>query len=244
MKHPCFVFIGLLAMMLGCVGPARVPPASWVAGPPERIVEKDYVVGAPRVVPVGGTIVRYKDYWVRKKIQGHVVLDRQVTIATRYFIIVLPHGRVLRAIGMIEIDNRPYWRFVDATDDQGNTPLYYVHPDGTLADFLYARGQAENEHGMQKIINLAASPVKLPMVSSEEVIQGRNHSNYAMRFDGKDDQSIYIDYLEFSDPRSEKPSRQDKISIPGHQEHLEHDSLRIKIDRCTSTELVCTVLSD
>ena len=244
MKHPGFVLIGLLMTMLGCVGPARTSPMIWIAGPPEQVVEKDYAIGAPKVVSIGGTIIRHKDYWVRKRIQGYVVLDRQVTLATRDLNVVLPHGRVLRAIGAIEIDNMPYWRFVDNQDDQGISPLYYVKPDGALADFLYARGQGDKDQGMKKIINLWHSSVKLPLLYSSEFVRERNSFNYALLFNGKDDRNLYLDYLEFPGDGTVKPSHRQTISIPWAEGRLDLGNLRVQFSQGGPGELTCTVLSD
>ncbi len=234
---------GLLFMTLGCIGPNHRPAATWVSGPPEHIEEKNYVIGAPLVAESGRTLIRYKDYWIRKRVQGSVVLDRQITIRTPDRVYVFPHGRVLTNVGMIDIGGSQFCRFVDASDDGNASPLLYVKPDGTFADFIFIRDGVEESSGMRKTIQSVNSPYRLPIATTDEIDPDRCRLDYAIRYLGRDDNNIHIECLEF-EGSAERPSHQDELSVPLNQASLHCKNLRIKINGCTSSELACTVLSD
>jgi hypothetical protein len=125
------LYSGLLCLALGCIGPTRRPAAAWVPD---------------------GAGPRYASY---------VVLDRQLTVATRDRVIRLPHGRVLNFVGPIEIGQVPYLRYVDAGDDDGIQPMYYFRLDGTPAGFLYSRGAMGSARGMETIVSLEPASFRL-----------------------------------------------------------------------------------
>lgn len=108
-------------------------------------------------------MVRVQDYWTQKQYQGNVILDRQLTLATSHRVMVLPHGRVLKALGPINLQGVQYIRYVDASDEDGTSAILYVRMDGTMADFLYERGGPGTEKGMAKITRMAPSSFRLPL---------------------------------------------------------------------------------
>ena len=158
-----YLLAGWIGLALGCVGPNRPPSTALVADNPEHVAQRDYIVGEPKLAHAGEAMVRVQDYWTQIKYQGNVILDRPLTLATSHRVMVLPHGRVLKAVGPIKLQGVQYIRYVDASIEDGTSAILYVRMDGTMADFLYERGGPGTEKGMAKITRMAPSSFRLPL---------------------------------------------------------------------------------
>ncbi|MDR3671648.1 MAG: hypothetical protein P4L36_12435 [Holophaga sp.] len=244
MKRHGLILAGWLGITVGCIGPNHRPAASWVSAPPEHRQEKDYALGEARTVHPGEAMVRVKDYWIQKNYQENVILDQQMIITTASRSILLPHGRVLNNVGAITIDDVDYLRYVDAQDDDGASPLYYFRPDGRLADFLYERGGPGIAKGVEKIIRTQPATLGIPIKSAVELASDRDYVHFALLFQGRSENAVQVDYLEFSPSDPEHPSLTKRVSIPLGKGSFDYHDLRIQVDACSAGEMTFRVASD
>jgi hypothetical protein len=239
MKNRILILSGLLWIFAGCVGPNQRPPSTPVAGSPEHIVEKNYIIGEAMHAKPGTIMIRVKDYWIRKFAPGSVVLDRQVTLATKYGVSILPHGRVLRNLGPINIDNIQYHRYVDADDDNGISPICYARPDGSMADFIYVRDKSGQRPGFQKLINKSTISYHFPSLYLTEVMPDGEFSDYTVLFRGKDEKMIYLTCID-----SANPDRPEELSFLSSKKNIGYRNLRIELQSSPPEDLAFMVLAD
>jgi hypothetical protein len=233
MRQSRLLGYGILCMTVSCIGPHLRPKAGWVPGLPEHVVEKDYVVGETKIARTGEAMVRVKDCWLQRTYPASVVLDRQV-----------PNGRELENIGAIEIDNTQYIRYANANDDDHDSEIYYVRPDGTLANFLYERGRYRQMKGIRKIIEVSPEPFRFPFTNNISDVPNSEYQKYEISFRNKDQRGIHFNYEEFSKENPDTPSIQKIISLPSEQNYLTCNNLKIKVEKCTANDIDFTVVSD
>jgi hypothetical protein len=239
-----FLLAGWVGLALGCIGPNRPPSTALAADSPEHVAQRDYIVGEPKVARAGEAMVVVQDYWTQMQYQENVILDRQVTLATGHRVMVLPHGRALKAVGPIKLQGIQYIRYVDASDTDGTSAILYVRMDGTLADFLYERDGPGTEKGMAKIIGMAPSSFKLPVKASSGIPPGSQYLNFAILFNGEGEDAVHAECLAFSPDDLSHPSTRESLAIPLDQASFTCRNLRIRITGCTPAEIAFTVESD
>ena len=231
-------------MSLGCVGPNHRPEASLVPGSPEHVVVKNYAIGAEIRVKSGDAMVKIKDYWIQHPVQGSVILDRQIKIITKTRISILPHGRVLKNLGPIDIDNIQYMRYVDANDDDGACPICYARPDGTLADFIYARGKSGQASGFETILNISDISYKFPPKGPAGIMAEREHIDYTILFRSKDEMGIRLTCIDPSNMNEDQQERGEELAIPSRKMNFSYRNLHLEFKDTASGDLAFTVLSD
>jgi hypothetical protein len=244
MKYHCLMFSGLLWLSLGCIGPNHRPSASLVSDSPRHIVQKNYVIGEEIRVKPGETMVKVKDYWVQNSVQGSVILDRQITIITNSRVSILPHGRVLRNLGPIAIQDAQYMRYADASDDDGISPIFYARPDGTLADFVYVRGRSGLSSGFDKILNISDISYKFPPQGPDRIMAEREQVDYAILFRGKDGNGVRLTCIDFSGLDGSQQSREEEVAVPPKNTNFGYRNLHLEFKDTASGDLAFTVLSD
>jgi len=239
MKNHRLMLSGLLWISLGCVGPNHRPAATTVAGPPQHIEARSYTIGEVIRVEPGKTMIRVKDYWIQQPARGNVILDRQVTLVTENGVTVLPHGRVLRNLGPIDIENVIYNRYVDASDDDGISPICYARPDGSMADFIYVRGRSGQFSGFAKLINRPNITYKFPPPYPAEIVPEREHDDYTLLFRYWDEKLIHVTCMDAANPE-----RTEELAFPSNEKRISFRNLRFELQPSAPGELAFRVLSD
>jgi hypothetical protein len=236
----CAILLGLAA---GCVGPGSLPRPALVAVAPEHHLDKDYTLGRPKVVPIGGCILRVDETWVQKRYPNFAVMDRAVTLETADQTIRLPHGALLRFLGTARHGGVDYLQYQRTADLDGPGEIYYFRADLTMADFVYIKDKVLFAKGITPIRRSFPGTVKLPVAVTAEALPGTEDRHYALLFQGRDGAGIQVACQEYRADGTVAGSAKTQV-VPGASPVLTCQGAQVKVLGCSELGLEVMVISD
>jgi hypothetical protein len=244
MKKSTFLLAGLLCAALGCIGPNHAPKVSMVAASSEPAVRKNYVVGVAKTIAPGEAIASVDNRLKVVEYPSSLRLRQAITLKTEKRILTLPNGRVLTYIGPAKLPNGNYVAYGNIYNDEGLGEFYYVTPDLALVDVVYIKDQKVFPTGMERIVSTWPERVKFKGTPAREKLLPGDRPGYDILFSGKDAGGIHLTYQEHAPDGSIDPAAVQRLTFPPDAERLECRGTVLRVQACTETKLVATVVAD
>lgn len=244
MRKATLMLAGLLCAGVGCIGPNHLPKARMVTVASEPAVRKDYVLGVAKTVAAGETFASVSYRLKVTQYPSFILLRQAVTLKTEKRMLSLPNGRVLRFIGPVQLENGHYIAYGNIYNDDGLGEYYYVNPDLTLANFVYIKDQQVFPSGMERILSTWPERVRFKAAPvAEKEIQG-DRPDQEILFAGQDAEGIHLTLREYAPDGTLDPGRVRDLTFRPGSEDLQCAGTRIRVEACTGTTLVATVVED
>jgi|GEM_PF-3242732 hypothetical protein len=235
---------GLLCLAAACVGPNHPPVPGLLTAASEPVIGKNYVLGVEKTVAVGEAIASATYRLKVSRYPSSILLTQAITVQTEKRLLKLPNGRVLTYVGPVELDHVQYISYGNIEVDDGLGEYFYITPDQALAPIVYIKDKQVFPTGMERIVSTWPASVTFPAARVTEQWLPAGRADHDILFGGKDAGGIHVICQEHAPDGSVDPERVRRLTFPPDAQELQCLGTRIRVQACTATTLVATVIED
>ncbi len=226
----------LICGLLGCVQPVR-PFAPTVVGT-EHVFQRNYELGKTQSVYVGEPVVKFKDYFVRRR-QGRTMrpsvdfrvenfkaisartdeefpVTGSLTVDGVDYVLIVPKSNATLSI-LVDASGKPYRKFLD------NATRAWI---------------VKTPHFEPSDVRFLSEP------GAETVDASAGFKNFELVYGGTDGKSFTLTYREYSPEDLIRPAFTQNLTYPVGSTAVRYRGTRLTVQEVTSEKITYTVLAD
>ena len=231
-----FLAIFIFAVLAACAGYEPSVQKSTI----EHVTERNYTIDQRQQAFVGDSLVRVKDYYVRKLAQETVSAEQSVEIRMNLRRpVVVPAARALTVLGTREHNDRQY-RVVRVPELQDGGQMLLT-PDGRLT------GEYLNMYGMVTPLDKhKVLPEGVRFISGQEtiVVRDREFHNFELIYSGSSAGSMNLLYREYAPGDLVRAAFTQELTYDLDAERIRFRQVQLDVHRADSQSIEYTVRSD
>lgn len=246
MKQNIFRILVLLSLfaVAGCpyANTKPIEPIKEELFAPEKFVQKTYILQREQMAYVGDTMIRVKDYTIRRKTMSKLSPSGDFSIPHLDFGITGSKNVPLSIVGIVNDENEEYYLI----NSKYPTFCFPITKSGRYLGGVAARKPGRNEvyfHGKGQL-QISPDGVLFSLVGGEEVDATAGYTNFEIVYTGVSSGTINLMYREYTKEDFAKPAFYQSLSYPKNERYIRFKSMRMEILKVNSESINFRVVEE